>query len=558
MPHRPDEAPPGLVELRLLDGPNLYFPTATVKVVLDVSGPLHAPDLGSWAEGLGQADTRPGTPDSDLRRKALLRVAATTTRGLAAAAGTGRLAVRARSGPGPAEVTVAFPWKRRERGRALGVALAAAFAGVPLDVAVAPVRSARGEAPSTPRPRIPVVAVTGTNGKTTTTRLVAHMGRCAGQVVGWSNTDGVWVDGDVVEEGDWSGYGGAGLVLSYPRVDLAVLETARGGLLLRGFGAAWNDVSVVTNVSADHLGLQGITTLDQLAEVKAIVPRSTRAGGWCVLNADDPRVLAMRSSSKGRPWTFSLDPDSPGLRAALDAGGRGCTLADGQLAVVSGDWEVDELVPVVDVPMTLSGLSTHNLANALAGAAAGLAIGLPREAVVEGLRTFRPDASLNPGRLNLYDVSGAVVCLDLAHNEDSLAALLRVVHGLRVPGARVLTVLGAAGDRDDDALRTLGHQAAHGSDLVVIGEKERYLRGRSREGMTALFREGLAEGGMPDVAAFPDELSALQAAVSRVRPGDVVAFMCHADRALCEDWLRSAGAVPLTPAAVREMITKKG
>ncbi len=556
MPHRPDDSPAGLVELRLLDGPNLYFPAAAVKVVLDVSAALHLPaaDCTTWAAGLGAAELRPGEPDSDLRRKALLRTAAIVTRGLAALGGTTRLAVRSRSGPGDAEVTIAFPWRRRERGMALGVAVAAAFAGLPLDLAAAPIRSARGAAPTTPRPTIPVVAVTGTNGKTTTTRLIAHMGRCASQVVGWSNTDGIWIDGEMVEEGDWSGYGGAGRVLADPRVELAVLECARGGLLLRGAGTAWNDVSVVTNVSADHLGMQGISTLDQLAEVKGIVPHSTRAGGWCVLNADDPRTLAMRTRSRGRPWVFTLDPDSPGLRAALDEGGRAMTLADGQLAVVSGDWEGDELVPVVDVPMTLSGLSTHNLANALAGAAAGLAIGLPRAAVVEGLRTFQPDASLNPGRLNLYDVSGAVVVLDLAHNEDSLAALLRVAHGVCAPGARVITVLGAAGDREDDALRALGHQAAHGSDVVVIGEKERYLRGRSRTEMTQLFRDGLAEGGMTDVVSHPDELTALQAAVGLVRAGDVVAFMCHADRVLCEQWLSSAGAHPLDAAAVRRLV----
>ena len=560
MPHRPDDAPAGLAELRLLDGPNLYFPAAAVKAVLDVSEPLALEPAAftAWAAGLGGDEPSPGAPGSDLRRKALLRVCARTTRRLAALAGTTRLAVRSRPGPEPAQVVVAFPWRRRERGRALGVAVARALAGVPLEEAARPVRSARGEASTTPRPTVPVVAVTGTNGKTTTTRLLAHMARCAGHVVGWSNTDGVVVDGEVVEEGDWSGYGGAGRVLSDPRVTLAVLETARGGLLLRGAGTAWNDVSVVTNVTADHLGLLGITTLDQLAEVKGIVPRQTRAGGWCVLNADDPRVLAMRWRSKGKPWVFTLDPDSPGLRAALDEGGRAMTLADGQVSVVSGDWEVDELVPVVDVPMTLSGLSTHNLANALAAAAAGLAIGLPRTAVVEGLRTFVPDASLNPGRLNLYDLSGAVVVLDLAHNEDSLTALLRVAHGLRADGARVVTVLGAAGDRDDDALRALGHQAGHGSEAVVIGEKERYLRGRSREGMTALFREGLAQGGHHDVPAYPDELSALQAGVALARQGDVVAFMCHADREACDAWLRSAGARELGPEDVRSLITRVG
>ena len=150
------------------------------------------------------------------------------------------------------------------------------------------------------RPHVPVVAVTGTNGKTTTSRMVARMGRCAGLVVGWSSTDGVYVDGELVEPGDYSGPSGAGRVLDDPRVQLAVTETARGGILLRGLGVAHNDVSVVTNVSADHLGQQGVDTVDQLAEVKAVITRVTRPRGWVVLNGDDPRTFAMRLGRRAR------------------------------------------------------------------------------------------------------------------------------------------------------------------------------------------------------------------------------------------------------------------
>jgi cyanophycin synthetase len=295
VPHRPDPAPPALLELRLLDGPNLYFTKAACKVVLDVEALLLLPEdqLRERAARWGTPVTRCGPVASEVRARVVSRLLAAVTRRLAATAGVSRLAVRSRPGPGAGQLTVAFPWRRRKLARALAVALAEALDGELGDLSGAP----HGAGPTTPRPRIPVVAVTGTNGKTTTTRLIAHMSRCAGNVTGWTSTDGVHVDGEVVEEGDWSGYGGAGRVLGDPRVQLAVLETARGGLLLRGAGARHNDVSVVTNVGADHLGLHGIHTVDDLAEVKAVVPQLTREGGWCVLNAQDPRVLAMRARS---------------------------------------------------------------------------------------------------------------------------------------------------------------------------------------------------------------------------------------------------------------------
>jgi cyanophycin synthetase len=518
MPHRPDGHPPELLELRLLDGPNLYFPRAACKVVLDISAQLTGPG--------GEARARELARDLEAR-----------TRRLAATAGTTRLAVRSRPGPEPGQLTVAFPWRRRELARALGSALA--------DPTVTTLEGVSpGEAPSTPRPRIPVVAVTGTNGKTTTTRLIAHMSRCAGNVTGWSSTDGVFVDGVVVEEGDWSGYGGAGRVLADPRVQLAVLETARGGLLLRGAGALHNDVSVVTNVAADHLGQQGIHTVDELAEVKAVVPRITREGGWFVCNAQDPRVLAM--PSKGRRWAFSLDADAPGVRKVLQEHGRATTLLDDVITVLDGA-SVVPLLALTDVPMTLSGLSRHDVANALAATSAGLAIGLPQEAVVQGLRTFSSED--NPGRMNLWDVDGAVVSLDLAHNEDGLRALLSVVRGLRLPGGRVVTVLGTAGDRLDDQLVEMGHLARHGSDEVVIALKARYLRGRTPEQMTQLLRAGAG-----DVPAYEDEVTALRSVLLGRKPEDAVALMVHQDRSLCEAVLREAGGVRMTPTQVRARV----
>src|SRR3954470_3201615 len=274
------------MELRVLEGPNLYFPRAAIKLTLDISPLASAPTVTAerLARRIGLPDARPGEPDTGFRARFALRAVARLVRAIAHESGTQRLAVRVRPTSDPHVVVVAYPWRHRTRAEEMGRAVADVLDAVPVeDVEAAVSRAAArvagsepGEPPRTIRPAIPVVAVTGTNGKTTTSRLIAHIGRQAGQVVGWSNTDGIYLDGELVEGGDYSGPSGAGRVLALPGVQLAVTETARGGILLKGIGLTRNDVSVVTNVTADHLGLQGIDTLDQLAEVKAVVPRITR------------------------------------------------------------------------------------------------------------------------------------------------------------------------------------------------------------------------------------------------------------------------------------------
>ncbi len=559
-----------LVELRVLDGPNLYFPRAAIKLVLDVGAvaALPADEAAGLAASLGLTRVRAGDPGSGQRQRLAMRLVARLVRRLASAAGTARLGVRVRPGSAAHEVVVAFPWRRHDRAVALGQAVAAcvdALTGPDLDVdallarLVVPVReSPAGRGPAALRAGVPVASVTGTNGKTTTTRLLAHIAMTAGLRTGWSSTDGVVVQGEVVEPGDYSGPAGARAVLTSRGVQCAVLETARGGLLLRGMGVVANDVSVVTNVSADHLGLQGIDTLDQLAEVKAIITRVTSPNGWCVLNGDDPRVLAMANGTPARPWVFSLDPGSPALRRALDAGGRGITVLDGQVAVLRADGDPDALVPVIDVPMTLCGLSSHNVANALAAAAAALGLGLPRDAVVEGLRTFRPDVRLNPGRLNLWSlpVDGGVVTVvvDLAHNEAGLDALLDVCDGLRAPGATVRLGLGTAGDRTDEILRSMGAIAGRRAGSVTVVHKEKYLRGRTADDLQGHLLAGLADSGMADVPVLPDELSGLVLLCSNASIGDVVALMCHEDRERLDTWLLSQGATQDGPDEVRAKV----
>jgi cyanophycin synthetase len=559
-----------LIELRVLDGANIYFTRPAVKLTLQVGAlaALSEADARGVAEraGLG-GRTRPGPADTEQRRRFAMRLAAHLTRTVAGLAGVQRLSVRTRAGDSPDAIVVVFPWRRRGRATALGEQVAAlldAVCAADLAERIATAgavvgASDEGDPPRVPRPSIPVVAVTGTNGKTTTSRLIAHVARAAGHVAGWSSTDGVYLDGVLVDAGDWSGFGGAGRVLRERSVTFAVLESARGGILLRGLGATHNDVAVVTNVQADHLGLHGIHTLDQLAEVKAAIVRITKPTGWVVLNADDPRVMEMRRLSRARPFAFSLDPDSPGLRVAVEAGGRGITVLDGDVVVVSHDSDPAHLLPVAEVPLTLAGLSPHNTANALAAAAACLAVGLPRSAVLEGLRSFVPDATLNPGRMNLFDVAGVVVVVDLAHNEDGLRALLQVARGVCPQGSAVRLVLGTAGDRTDELIRSLGEIAARGADDVVIGHKAHYLRDRTMEQMTELFLAGLR--GAAWTAAVPvhdTELGALQAVHASSRPGDVCAVMSHAERAAIYAWLGAQGAVELGPGDVRRLAAQAG
>lgn len=558
-----------LVELRVLDGANLYFPRAAVKLTLDLGALLAAPAdrLESAAQDVGLRAARPGPPGSGLRQRFAGRLLARLVRQVAAAAGTSRLAVRVRPTSDPARLVVAYPWRRRGTAQALGEQVAGLVdrlltedvVGL-VEEAAAAVRTAEpGDGPRTIRPRVPVIAVTGTNGKTTTSRMVAHIARTAGLHVGWSSTDGVFVDGVLVEAGDYSGPSGAGQVLAHP-VDLAVTETARGGILLKGIGVTHNDVSVVTNVSADHLGTHGIDTVDQLAEVKGVVPWITRPDGWAVLNAEDPRTLAMRAHTRARVWVFARDPDTPGVREVLTDGGRATTVIDGAVCVLAPGADPDPLLPVVDVPMTLAGLSRFNVENALAAASAALAVGLPRDAVVAGLRSFRPDPEHNPGRMNCFTVptpSGSVtVVMDLAHNEVGLEAFLEILHGLRASPGRIRLGLGVVGDRTDDLITALGEIAARGADRVVIAHKEKYLRGRTTAELDALMRAGAAAVGVADVPSYDTELAALERLVAEAGPDDVVGLMCHAERQQCYDWIAEQGGTADTPEDLRAKVLR--
>jgi cyanophycin synthetase len=554
-----------LVELRMLEGPNLYFTRPAVKLTLAVPAWLAASEerAADIARRIGlPGRASPGRPRSEERRRFVTRVASHLSRSLAAEAGT-QIAVRARTGHQQDEIVVAFPWRRRDAARALGEEIAdllglvlgtrRTFRTLLRERAKKLAALEPGPRPSVPRPRVPVVAVTGTNGKTTTVRLLAHLFRTAGLRTAYTSTDGVYVDGTLVEEGDYSGPSGAAKALAQPGVEVAVLEVARGGILLKGMGTAHNDVAVVTNISPDHLGLHGIFTLDQLAEVKATITRVTKPDGWCVLNADDPRVLAMRRGARGRSFLFSMDSEHPAIRSALTEGGRGMAPLDGWMTLLSPGPSLQPLVRLEEVPSTLAGIASQYVQNAMAAAAAALGVGLAPGSVVKGLRAFVLDPDRNPGRANLFEVDGRVVVVDYAHNEAGMAGLVEICRGLRPPGGEIFLAYGSAGDRSDEIMHGLGELAARGADHVLVVELHRYLRGRDPEDVVRRLRQGAVDGGAVDVPDFPTEVEGLHWMLDSSKPGDVVAITALAQRPEIFRLMDDRGGRRVGPARCRQL-----
>jgi cyanophycin synthetase len=386
-------------------------------------------------------------------------------------------------------------------------------------------------------PQIPCVAISGTNGKTTTTRLIAQCARAAGLSTGWSSTDGVFCDGRLVEAGDYSGPGGARRVLAQPGVQFAALETARGGLLLRGMSVRRVDAAVVTNVAGDHLGSHGINTVEQLAVVKATVVKIVDPGGWTVLNADEPLVRRMAEQTPGRVWFFGLDTEPHGERFTTVRNGR---------VLVTGSVELD-LGAVMDMPVTVGGHARFNVLNVLAAASAALAVGLDVDAVREGLRTFRPDSALSSGRFNCWQVHDRLVVLDMAHNAESLRELLTTARALSGSGT-LWAAFGTAGDRDDEVLQSMGFTAVDLADEAFPVDKPRYLRDRTREEMRAQFIAGMAVAGATSQECFDSEVDALAQLVERSEPGDVVVITIAEQLAELQDWLIARGGHEVDPA----------
>ncbi len=392
---------------------------------------------------------------------------------------------------------------------------------------------------------VPVALVTGTNGKTTTVRLLAAIAEAAGRVAGLTSTDRVAVGGETIERGDFSGSEGARALLRDRRVELAVLETARGGILRRGLPLASADAAAVTNVAADHLGEYGIDDLAALAEAKLVPVRAVKPGGAAVLNADDPE-LARRGPAAARApiaW-FSLERDNPLLARHLAAGGGGAFVDGGDLVLAAGGRR-RTVARLADLPIAFGGVARHNVANALAAAALAQALGLPDEAIGRGLTSVGGTAADNPGRANLFDLAGARILLDYAHNPHGLAALLDLAAAL--PAARRLILLGQAGDRDEDAIRELAATAWRlRPDHVVVKELPAMLRGRRLGEVPEILADELRRQGAPAAALSraPDDLAAVEQALAWVRPGDLAILLVHTDRDEILSRLDAAGARP--------------
>jgi cyanophycin synthetase len=527
--HHEPEPEVELVELRVLDGPNRFFTRPAVKLEFRGDAP-------------GDAATAAAAAAMAVQR-------------LHNALELPEPRIATRHSVDRLRTAIAYPWRRRTISQAIGAAAARLALGRSTDRReLAGLRAvALGPIPQLPRPRIPIVAITGTNGKSTTTRLIAHICASAGRTVGMTNSDGIFVRGELVEAGDWTGFGGASRVLAEPGLDVAVLETARGGILLRGIGYNSNDVSVVTNVSADHLGLQGIDTLDELAEVKGAIVRITKRDGWAVLNADDPRVWAMRRETRAGIYAFSLDGRTANVEAALDAGGRAAVYEGSALVLRAAGRRPRRLTEATDVPVTFAGQSRYNVANALAAAAACDALGLTTRQIAAGLRSFALDASSNPGRLNLFERRGTFAIVDFAHNEAGMTGLMEVARAV-ARGRRVRLAFGTAGDRTDEILHRLGVIAGSADD-IVIAEKEHYLRGRDLHEMNELLRAGAREGGFEgDIPSVPNELAALQLLLGHAKRGDVCVVMAHVDRVELFRWLESERFRPVGADRLRELL----
>lgn len=387
---------------------------------------------------------------------------------------------------------------------------------------------------------IPVALVTGTNGKSTTVRLVAAMAQAAGQVVGLSTTESVIAAGEVLDRGDWSGPGGARMALADPRPSIAVLETARGGLLRRGLAVSRATVAAVTNIAEDHLGDFGLPDLGALADLKFVV---TRVAERVVLNADDP-ICSARAASLGRPLTyFGLDPAAPRLVAHLATGGRACLLEGDRLLLREGDRAPVELARLDELPIAMGGAARYNVANALCAAAVGLALGLTVEAVRAGLLGFENRPDTNPGRMNRFDLGGATVIVDYAHNPHGMRAALETVAHL--PADRRLVSIGQAGDRSDDDIRELARLAlTMAPDRVLIKELPKHLRGRQPGEVSAILADELGRLGLPAQAVdlCPDDPAATRAALTWAQPGDLLLLLTHSGRSEVLDLLESLAA----------------
>jgi cyanophycin synthetase len=371
--------------------------------------------------------------------------------------------------------------------------------------------------PGTPS-RVPILAITGTNGKTTTSRLISHICRQTGKVVGFTTTDGVYIDDYLVEKGDNTGPYSASMILKDPTVEIAVLETARGGILRSGLAFNQCDVGVVLNVAADHLGIGDIDTIEQMAKVKSVVAEVVSAEGYAVLNADDPLTVSMAEKVKGRVAYFSMSPDNPIIHDHIRRGGMAAIYENGYLSILEGEWTL-RIEEAVNIPVTMQGMAPFMIANALAACLATFVHGIDIELIRQGVRTFKPSVAQTPGRMNLFDLGHHHALIDYAHNPAGYEAVGGFVGNWS--GEKV-GVVGGPGDRRDDDLILLGKLSALMFDRIIVKE-DNDTRGRRRGEVADLILRGISEeNGSLRPEVILDETEALEKALSTVSEGGLV------------------------------------
>jgi cyanophycin synthetase len=399
--------------------------------------------------------------------------------------------------------------------------------------------------------RIPIVTITGTNGKTTTSRLCAHIGRAAGKSVGLTTSDGIYIQNALVQKGDTTGPSSAAVVLRDPAVNYAVLETARGGILRAGVGYDWSNVAVVTNIAADHLGLRDIHTVEDLAHVKAVTVERVFPNGYAVLNAEDKMTPLIRKHADCKLAFFSNDPQEPTFREHVDAGGLGATVESGMIVLYDHGVRV-LLCEVATVPITFGGKARFNVGNVLAAVIATYATGLKTVDIVSGLQSFYQSQSQTPGRVNFVDFDGFRVLIDYAHNPHGIAALSDFVRAL--PAERLVAVVGIPGDRRDSDIRECGRVLAQTFHHVVLRE-DFDRRGRGPGEVAEILRQSLVENGVDPALISPcyDEPHAIAVAVQTAKPGDLIVYFADKPEVAAKlvDDLRKAQAAGSDPAATR-------
>ncbi len=370
--------------------------------------------------------------------------------------------------------------------------------------------------------RIPIIAVTGTNGKTTTTRLIAHIVKNNGYRVGFTTSDGVYIQNSMLLKGDTTGPISAEFVLKDPTVEFAVLETARGGILRSGLGFGHCDIAVITNIQEDHLGISDIHTLDDLARVKAVVLNSVKNDGWAILNADNKHCVKIGKDVRCNVAYFSLDEKNPVIKDHCQKGGVAAIYENGFITIKKGDWKI-RIEKVTHVPITFNGTVSFMTQNVLAASLATFVWGFKIEDIRLSLETFIPSVAQTPGRMNIFELKDCKIMVDFAHNPDGLRGIKDFLSTLDVK--RSTGIISGTGDRRDEDLREIGRISAQMFDDVIICQ-EKYLRGRSREEMISLLSEGLKEVKPEiDIQIINKSKEAFDYAVKNIQSGSFITII---------------------------------